>query len=90
MNRADFLDQALSYRPLADALQHNDLKLSQMNNQELQAVFAVDGDSISSIKFGCLPFSSQTVQLLRVLRSVSNTTKKSDPLKSLVLSLFEL
>lgn len=36
--RADFLDQALSYRPLADALQHNDLKLSQMNNQELQAV----------------------------------------------------
>ncbi len=36
--RADFFDQALSYRPLADALQHNDLKLSQMNNQELQAV----------------------------------------------------
>lgn len=39
MNRADFLDQALSYRPLADALQHNDLKLSQMNNQELQAAW---------------------------------------------------
>ncbi|RUT04257.1 hypothetical protein DSM106972_044850 [Dulcicalothrix desertica PCC 7102] len=36
--RADFLNQALSYRPFADALQHNDLKLSQMNNQELQAV----------------------------------------------------
>ena len=36
--RADFFDQALSYRPFADALQHNDLKLSQMNNQELQAV----------------------------------------------------
>ncbi|MBW4604441.1 MAG: CHAT domain-containing protein [Calothrix sp. FI2-JRJ7] len=36
--RADFLGQALSYRPFADVLQHNDLKLSQMNNQELQAV----------------------------------------------------
>ncbi|OKH56056.1 hypothetical protein NIES2101_02040 [Calothrix sp. HK-06] len=36
--RADFLNQALSYRPFADALQHNDLKLSQMNNQELQTV----------------------------------------------------
>lgn len=36
--RADFLGQALSYRPFADALQHNDLKLGPMNNQELQTV----------------------------------------------------
>src|SRR6266496_2935557 len=33
--RADFLGQALLYRPFADVLQHNDLKLSPMNQQEL-------------------------------------------------------
>lgn len=35
--RADFLGQALSYRPFADALQYADLKLGPMTNQELQA-----------------------------------------------------
>lgn len=34
--RADFLGQALSYRPFADALQQADLKLGPMNRQELQ------------------------------------------------------
>jgi hypothetical protein len=36
--RADFLGQALSYRPFGDALQYADLKLSPMNREELQAV----------------------------------------------------
>lgn len=37
--RADFLSQALSYRPLADALQHADIKLGPMEKWELvQAV----------------------------------------------------
>jgi WD40 repeat protein len=35
--RADFLGQALSYRPFADALQYADLKLGPMNREELQA-----------------------------------------------------
>ncbi len=35
--RADFLGQALSYRPFADALQYADLKLGPMTNAELQA-----------------------------------------------------
>jgi WD40 repeat protein len=35
--RADFLGQALSYRPWADALQYADLKLGPMNEEELQA-----------------------------------------------------
>ncbi|MBW4498751.1 MAG: AAA family ATPase [Scytonema hyalinum WJT4-NPBG1] len=35
--RADFLAQALSYRPFADALQHRDLKLGPMNASELLA-----------------------------------------------------
>jgi WD40 repeat protein/energy-coupling factor transporter ATP-binding protein EcfA2 len=35
--RADFLGQALSYRPFGDALQYADLKLSPMNHEELQA-----------------------------------------------------
>ncbi|MBC6476814.1 MAG: trypsin-like peptidase domain-containing protein [Hormoscilla sp. GM7CHS1pb] len=34
--RADFLGYALSYRPLADALQNGDVKLGPMNRQELQ------------------------------------------------------
>jgi WD40 repeat protein len=34
--RADFLGHALSYRPFADALQDNDLKLGPMTRQELQ------------------------------------------------------
>ncbi|BAZ06025.1 nSTAND1 domain-containing NTPase [Calothrix sp. NIES-3974] len=36
--RADFLGQALSYRPFADALQYADLKLGPMTDEELQAV----------------------------------------------------
>jgi WD40 repeat protein len=35
--RADFLGQALSYRPFGDALQYADLKLSPMNREELLA-----------------------------------------------------
>ncbi|RUT00843.1 hypothetical protein DSM106972_072520 [Dulcicalothrix desertica PCC 7102] len=35
--RADFLGQALSYRPFADALQYADLKLSPMTDSELFA-----------------------------------------------------
>ncbi|MEH2059993.1 MAG: CHAT domain-containing protein [Nostoc sp.] len=35
--RADFLGQALSYRPFADALQYADLKLAPMTDEELQA-----------------------------------------------------
>ncbi|MBD1929925.1 PD40 domain-containing protein [Trichocoleus sp. FACHB-90] len=35
--RADFLGQALSYRPFGDALQYADLKLSSMNREELLA-----------------------------------------------------
>ncbi|BDA67645.1 WD-repeat protein [Calothrix sp. PCC 7716] len=35
--RADFLGQALSYRPFADALQYADLKLAPMRNSELFA-----------------------------------------------------
>ncbi|MCB8944539.1 MAG: AAA family ATPase [Ardenticatenaceae bacterium] len=34
--RADFLGQALAYRPLADALQGNDLKLGPMTPEELR------------------------------------------------------
>ncbi|EAW36442.1 CHAT domain-containing protein [Lyngbya sp. PCC 8106] len=34
--RADFLGQALSYRPFADALQYADLKLGSMTHSELQ------------------------------------------------------
>ncbi|NJM73217.1 MAG: CHAT domain-containing protein, partial [Scytonema sp. RU_4_4] len=34
--RADFLRQALDYRPIADALQYRDLKLGPMNREELQ------------------------------------------------------
>ncbi|MEA5506387.1 CHAT domain-containing protein [Halotia wernerae UHCC 0503] len=35
--RADFVGQALSYRPFADALQYADLKLGPMNREELTA-----------------------------------------------------
>lgn len=35
--RADFMSQALAYRPFADALQDHDLKLGPMNRAELQA-----------------------------------------------------
>ncbi|MDZ8023120.1 MAG: CHAT domain-containing protein [Nostoc sp. DedQUE11] len=35
--RADFVGQALSYRPFADALQYADLKLGPMNREELKA-----------------------------------------------------
>jgi WD40 repeat protein len=36
--RADFLGQALSYRPFADVLQNTDLKLGPMNREELAEV----------------------------------------------------
>lgn len=35
--RADFMGQALAYRPFADALQDHDLKLGPMNRDELRA-----------------------------------------------------
>ncbi|MFB2891626.1 CHAT domain-containing protein [Aerosakkonemataceae cyanobacterium BLCC-F50] len=38
--RADFLGQALSYRPFADALQHQDLKLGPMKRLELEEAIA--------------------------------------------------
>ena len=38
--RADFLNQALDYRPLADSLQDSDLKLGPMNQSELESVIA--------------------------------------------------
>jgi hypothetical protein len=43
---------------------------------------AVLSERISTIRFGVLPPSPQTTQLLRGLRSVPNTTKKSGPRKS--------
>ncbi|NEP21931.1 hypothetical protein [Moorena sp. SIO3I6] len=36
--RADFLDNALSYRPFADVLQNADVKLGPMNREELEEV----------------------------------------------------
>jgi energy-coupling factor transporter ATP-binding protein EcfA2 len=36
--RADFLDDALSYRPFADALQNTDIKLGPMNREEREQV----------------------------------------------------
>jgi WD40 repeat protein len=36
--RADFLDDALSYRPFADALQNTDIKLGPMNRKEREQV----------------------------------------------------
>ncbi|MDB9376245.1 eIF2A-related protein [Nodularia sphaerocarpa] len=41
--RVDFLGQALSYRPFADALQYADLKLSPMTDEELQAAVEKPG-----------------------------------------------
>ncbi|NEQ80746.1 MAG: hypothetical protein F6K26_10970 [Moorea sp. SIO2I5] len=38
MMRADFLENALSYRPFADVLQNADLKLGPMNHKELTEV----------------------------------------------------
>lgn len=34
--RADFIQEAIAYRPLADALQYADIKVSPMNRQELK------------------------------------------------------
>jgi CHAT domain/AAA ATPase domain len=39
--RADFLGYALSYRPVADALQEADVKLGPMNRQELEDAIAL-------------------------------------------------
>ncbi len=36
--RADFLGNALSYRPFADVLQNADIKLAPMNREELSQV----------------------------------------------------
>ena len=45
--RADFLDNALSYRPFADILQQNpDLKLGPMNQEELTDVIAKPAETL--------------------------------------------
>ncbi len=44
--RADFLGQALSYRPFADALLHQDLKLCPMKRQELEDAIALPAEKL--------------------------------------------
>jgi WD40 repeat protein len=48
--RADFLEHALAYRPLADALQDADLKLGPMNHEELRQVIEKPA-KIRKVKF---------------------------------------
>ena len=44
--RADFLGNALSYRPFADVLQNTDLKLGLMNHEELSEVIEKPADKL--------------------------------------------
>ncbi|MEM7726825.1 MAG: hypothetical protein AAF208_10695 [Cyanobacteria bacterium P01_A01_bin.45] len=44
--RADFLGNALSYRPLADVLQNTDIKLGQMNHEELEEVIVKPAEKL--------------------------------------------
>ncbi len=44
--RADFLGNALSYRPFADVLQNADLKLGPMNHEELSEVIEKPADKL--------------------------------------------
>jgi len=62
--RADFLGNALSYRPLADLLQNADIKLGAMNREELSQVIEKPAD-----KFG-VKFAEGLVK--RILDSVEN------------------
>jgi WD40 repeat protein len=45
--RADFMAYALSYRPLADALQNSDQKLGPMNPEELRAAIEEPGKKLN-------------------------------------------
>lgn len=47
--RADFLGQALSYRPLADALQDADVKLGPMNREELNRAIAQPAQKVGML-----------------------------------------
>lgn len=47
--RADFLGQALSYRPLADALQDADVKLGPMNREELNRAISQPAQKIGML-----------------------------------------
>ncbi|YAF96148.1 MAG: WD40 repeat domain-containing protein [Nodularia sp. CChRGM 3473] len=47
--RADFLGNALSYRPLADVLQNADLKLGPMNGEELRQVIEKPAEKLGVI-----------------------------------------
>ncbi|MGB7710271.1 MAG: CHAT domain-containing protein [Microcoleus sp.] len=47
--RADFLGQALSYRPFADALQDADVKLGPMNREELQRAIAQPAQKVGML-----------------------------------------
>jgi len=48
--RADFLGEALSYRPFADLLQNADIKLGAMNREELSQVIEKPADKLG-VKF---------------------------------------
>jgi hypothetical protein len=47
--RADFLGEALSYRPFADALQHQDLKLGPMKRPELEEAIARPAEKLGVV-----------------------------------------
>lgn len=47
--RADFLGQALSYRPFADALQNADVKLGPMNREELNRAIAQPAQKVGML-----------------------------------------
>ncbi|MEG4595376.1 AAA family ATPase [Microcoleus sp. F8_C2] len=47
--RADFLGQALSYRPFADALQDADVKLGPMNREELNRAIAQPAQKVGML-----------------------------------------
>ncbi|HEY9298857.1 MAG TPA: WD40 repeat domain-containing protein, partial [Phormidium sp.] len=62
--RADFLGNALSYRPFADLLQNADIKLGAMNREELSQVIEKPADKLG------VKFADGLVE--RILDSVEN------------------
>ncbi|MBD2479662.1 WD40 repeat domain-containing protein [Anabaena sp. FACHB-83] len=62
--RADFLGNALSYRPFADVLQNADLKLGPMNREELTQVIEKPAEKLG------VTFASGLVE--RILEDVEN------------------
>jgi WD40 repeat protein len=62
--RADFLGNALSYRPFADLLQNADIKLGAMNREELSQVIEKPADKLG------VKFADGLVE--RILYSVEN------------------